>query len=345
MSGFCDIVSPMRRHYCGFAVFCIIFATVIPDLSPADSSDIIEIRSKPLSGFDRSDSTRRRFGSLLYRGGLVLASSCEFFGGISAFRMQSDGVHFIALSDHGFWLRGRIVYDGERPTGIADAEMALVIDADGKHSGRLDTESLAEDDGILFAGLERTQSILRFDYGKYGFLAPGQPIEIPAEIKKWPFNQSLEGLVFVPKRYPLSGTLIALSECALDESGNLEAFLIGGPSPGKFTVKRTDEYDLTDADLLPGGDLLILERKYSPESGVAIRIRRIELKDIKPGALIDGPVVMEADKNFEIDNMEALSIHRAASGGTVLTLVSDDNFSPEQRTLLLQFILLPHMDP
>jgi hypothetical protein len=33
-------------------------------------------------------------------------------------------------------------------------------------------------------------------------------------------------------------------------------------------------------------------------------------------------------------------VHRGADGETVLTLVSDDNFSMLQRTLLLQFTLL-----
>jgi hypothetical protein len=38
--------------------------------------------------------------------------------------------------------------------------------------------------------------------------------------------------------------------------------------------------------------------------------------------------------------MEGLGVHRTAQGETVLTLVSDDNFSNLQRTLLLQFTLL-----
>ncbi|WP_368773282.1 esterase-like activity of phytase family protein [Pseudomonas sp. MPR-R2A5] len=41
----------------------------------------------------------------------------------------------------------------------------------------------------------------------------------------------------------------------------------------------------------------------------------------------------------QIDNMEGISIHRAADGAMVLTLISDDNFSPLQRTILLQFAL------
>ena len=38
--------------------------------------------------------------------------------------------------------------------------------------------------------------------------------------------------------------------------------------------------------------------------------------------------------------MEGLAVHRDADGETVLTLISDDNFSPLQRTLLLQFTLV-----
>ena len=37
--------------------------------------------------------------------------------------------------------------------------------------------------------------------------------------------------------------------------------------------------------------------------------------------------------------MEALSVYRNRQAETVLTLMSDDNFSPIQRTLLLQFVL------
>ena len=56
--------------------------------------------------------------------------------------------------------------------------------------------------------------------------------------------------------------------------------------------------------------------------------------------VVDGPVLFEADLGYEIDNMEGLSVHRGVSGEIVLTLISDDNFSVLQRTLLLQFTLV-----
>ena len=38
--------------------------------------------------------------------------------------------------------------------------------------------------------------------------------------------------------------------------------------------------------------------------------------------------------------MEGLDVHLDAEGNTVLTMVSDDNFSMIQRNLLLQFTLI-----
>ena len=71
-----------------------------------------------------------------------------------------------------------------------------------------------------------------------------------------------------------------------------------------------------------------------------MRIRRIPLADIKPDALVDGRSMIEADLGYQIDNMEGIAVHRNARGETIITLVSDDNFSPIQRNLLLQFAIV-----
>jgi hypothetical protein len=70
-----------------------------------------------------------------------------------------------------------------------------------------------------------------------------------------------------------------------------------------------------------------------------MRLRRIYGESIAKGQVADGPVLFEADMGYQIDNMEGLSVHREADGTQVLTLISDDNFSALQRTLLLQFAL------
>ena len=303
----------------------------------------IEVRARPLPSFDPRDRSHVRFGSLEFRSGLVLTSSFPGFGGLSAIRVDAKGERFTSLSDKGSWFTGRIVYSGREMTGLADVEAAPMLGADGRPitaRGWFDSESLAFDGEVAYVGLERVNQVLRFDFSRGATRSRGEPIALPPATKKLPFNKGLEALVFVPKGMPLAGTLIAISERGLDASGNLIAFLIGGPTPGQFAVRRTESFDVSDAVLLVSGDLLILERKFSLLAGVGIRIRRIPLKSVTPGAVIDGPSIFNADLGEEIDNMEGIDVHVTEEGDTVLTMISDDNFSLIQRTLLLQFTLV-----
>jgi hypothetical protein len=330
------------------AILCLVLAFALAGSSFAEGPRVGEqrqrlvIEAQPITRFDNADAGRVQFGALRFRGGLVLSSPNKNFGGISALRLAANGADFIAITDRGRWFKGRIVYDGTRPVGIADAELAPILGADGKPlaaRGWFDSESIAVNGGTLYVGYERVNQIAAFNFGKDGLAARGRAIKVPAEFRKLPRNRGPEALIFVPKGLPLAGTLIALSERGLDRAGNIQGFLIGGKTPGIFTVTRKDEFDLTDADILPPGDLLVLERFFSPLRGLGVRIRRIALASIKPGALVDGPAIFQADLRQQIDNFEALSLHRDASGETVVTIVSDDNFNIIQRTLLLQFTL------
>jgi hypothetical protein len=314
-------------------------ADEFPDAAPVS----IEVNVRPIPAFDPRDRSRRRFGSLEYRSGLVLTSGFRGFGGLSGLRLDANGERFISFSDHGSWFTGRIVYRGREMTGLEDVEAAPMLGADGKPitaRGWFDTESIALDGSHVYIGLERVNQVLRFDFSKGFTRSRGEVVPMPAAVLKLPNNKGLEALVFVPKGQPLAGTLIAISERGLDIRGNLIAFLVGGPTPGQFGVRRTDKYDVSDAVLLPSGDLLVLERKFSWVEGVGIRIRRIALASVAPGAVVDGPAIFEADLGDEIDNMEGVDAHVTPEGDTVLTLISDDNFSMIQRTLLLQFTLL-----
>jgi hypothetical protein len=310
----------------------------------AESPVAVAVQSQPIASFEIFNPARRQFGPFDFRGGLVLRSGFRHFGGFSGMRVAEDGAHFVAVSDKGWWLRGRIRYDQGRPAGIEDAEMAPMLGGDGRPlaaRGWYDAESLAQDGaGMLYVGIERAHQIVRFDYARDGVLARGHPIAVPAAMRSLPRNKGIEALVYVPDGLSLAGALVAVSERGLDRAGNINAFLIGGPKPGDFAVKRTSDYDVSDGALLPAGDLLLLERKFNWTSGLAMRIRRIALAGIAPDALVDGPALLEADLRNEIDNMEGLSVHRGAGGEIVLTLISDDNFSLLQRTLLLQFVLV-----
>jgi hypothetical protein len=327
----------------GFARAQFVAPPAPADDASANGSLAIEVKARTIPSFDRRDPDRVRFGALEYRSGLVLTSSFSRFGGLSGLRLDAKGERFISFSDRGHWFTGRIVYDGRAMVGLADVETAPMLGPDGKpiiERGWYDSESIALDGSLVYIGLERVNKVLRFDFSKGFTRARGEVVALPKAASRLPNNKGLEALVFVPKGQPLAGTLIAISERGLDAKGNLIAFLVGGPSPGQFSVRRTEDFDVSDAVLLPGGDLLILERKFSWLSGIGIRIRRIPLKSVTPGAVIDGPSIFEANLGYEVDNMEGIDAHLTVEGETVLTMVSDDNFSMIQRTLLLQFTLV-----
>ena len=314
-----------------------------PDELSVAAPVAIDVNARPIPSFDPRDRSHVRFGSLQYRSGLILSSRFRGFGGLSGLRLDAKGERFISMSDKGTWFTGRIVYSGREMTGLADVEAAPMLGADGRPitaRGWFDTESIALDGSMVYIGLERVNQLLRFDFSKGFTRARGEVVPLPPAARKLPFNRGLEALVMVPKGLPLAGTLIAISERGLDAGGNIMAFLIGGKTPGAFAVRRSDNFDISDAVLLPSGELLVLERKFSLMTGVGIRIRRIALKTIAPGAVVDGPAIFDADLGHEIDNLEGIDAHVTPEGDTVLTMVSDDNFSMIQRTLLLQFTLV-----
>jgi hypothetical protein len=316
---------------------------VVPDEYSPTAPVSIEVNARPLLSFDTRDHQRVRFGKLEYRSGLALTSPFRGFGGLSGLRLDARGERFIAISDKGSWFTGRIQYRGAEMIGLDDVEAAPMLGPDRRPitaRGWYDSEAIALDGSFVYVALERVNQLLRFDFSKGFTRAAAEVMPLPPAARKLPHNKGIEALVMVPKGLPLAGTLIAISERGLDVDGNLMAFLIGGRTAGQFGIRRTDKYDVSDAVLLRSGELLVLERKFSWLEGVGIRIRQIALATLAPGAVVDGPTIFEADLGAEIDNMEGIDAHLTADGETVLTLVSDDNFSMIQRTLLLQFALV-----
>ena len=340
---------PRRRWLVAGSLFAV-FAVAVGTFAIADAQRYpsaptrIAVEATPIASFDNRDPSRVRFGALEFRGGLALTSKHDAFGGISALHLEPDGTHFLAVTDRGSWLKGRIVYQDSKPTGIADVELAPILGSDGKPlaaHGWYDAESLSERDGLFYVGIERVERIMRFDIRRDGLAARGEPVPVPADFKTFKKNKSLECLAAVPQGADHAGSLIAITEESLDAAGNLRAFILSGENgdAARFSVKRSGDFDVSDCTILPPGDLLVLERHYSPARGVAMRIRRLPLGSIAPDRLVDGKPLIEADLAYQIDNMEGIAVHRNAAGETVLTLVSDDNFSVLQRSLLLQFTL------
>src|SRR5688500_6910674 len=102
-------VPSMRRFIFGVAAILSVAYADASAQAPRPQSQSITISAQAVEAFDPRDASLVQFGTLRFRGGLVLTSSSRQFGGISAIRMLDGGGRFIALTDKGNWLRARIV--------------------------------------------------------------------------------------------------------------------------------------------------------------------------------------------------------------------------------------------
>ena len=203
----------------------------------------------------------------------------------------------------------------------------------------MDCEGVALRNGEVLASYE---GLHRVDvYPDPGFAQSGPVATLPLLIPVTSLrgNRGLETIAVSPKDSPLAGGVTVVSELSFDANGNLLAAVLDGPRKGIFGVVRKGAFAVTDGAFLPNGDLLILERRFSFAEGIGMQIRRIKGDDIKPGAVVDGDILLNADMGYQIDNMEGLDVI-VEPGDTRLILVSDDNHSILERNLMLEFRLV-----
>jgi hypothetical protein len=296
--------------------------------------------------FDRENPSRREFGKLIFRAGLNLFAKSIYFGGYSGMAIDPTGHSLLAISDAGTWMRATLNYDGRKLKGLSDVSLGPLLGADGKplrDDVLRDSEGMTLIDGdttqgTAYVSFERKHRIAGYPFTAAKFGPPTGTIPLPPTSKGMTANSGLEAITMIPTG-ALKGTLVIFAEHLTDKNGNLRGWLIGGPAPGEIVLKRLAGFDITDAAALPDGGIVVLERKFNYSEGIQMRIRRIAASELKRGAPIMGEVLLEANDSLNIDNMEAIAATRASSGETVLTLMSDDNFSVIQRTLIMQFAL------
>jgi hypothetical protein len=220
--------------------------------------------------------------------------------------------------------------------------MQRMVDASGRpidEKWEVDAEGLAVKDGIATVGFERDQRVAQFRIDPDDMKAPFKTLDYLVPARELRQNRGFETVTHANPYGQHEGGLVVVSEKSLDKAGNIYAAIIEGPRKGVFTVRRNGDFDITDGAFLPDGDLLLLERSFSMASGVKMRLRRIYGESVEKGAVADGPVLMEADMGYQIDNMEGLDVWTREDGALMVSLVSDDNHSILQRNLYLEFIL------
>lgn len=302
------------------------------------SGDPISVSVKTIEHFQYR-GTDTRFDGVEFRGGLVVSSTENSFGGLSGIVVLPGGRDVFLVSDLGDLMQGRLEYDGSRLSGLTIQHMRRALPGEVKRTRRNDSEDLViGTNGNLFIALEgENEQIAELRLAGNGMIEPTF-VTLPGAGKMLGMNKGIESLELFPAGSEYAGRLLAIGERPRQRtSQHIPCWIV---DVGTCSIKRRDGFSITSARFLPDGDLLILERKLAPGFDLEMRLRRIPARQIGVGKVMDGETVMRADLSKQIDNMEGLAVHQDDDGQTVLTLISDDNRAFFQRTLILQFTLI-----
>lgn len=351
----------IRCVACVFLALLSPLALAKPPAPPAN----ITITLHPLIGFHRLLPMQRVFGSLEFLKGYVLTSPDPAFGGISGVRALDAGRRFVAVTDSGYWLSFDVTQDANTAiTSLKTATIAAMRDQKGqayRKKAAADAESLA-------LTLPPHQKFVVSFEGDHRLLVWQSPLEnamrtspkpfVSSSLfehirKKLSYNSGIEALAFAPENTPYAGDLFLFSEkifLSKDPAGNVLSWgwRLSRTKTSSYAladslyIAQKSGFQITDAHFLPNGDLILLERSVGFPR---FRLRRIpqetlEKKNANEKTPLDGETLLSADfLLYNADNMEALAIHTDADGNAILTILSDDNHQPWQKTLLLQFRL------
>ncbi|MBO0742061.1 MAG: esterase-like activity of phytase family protein, partial [Hyphomicrobiaceae bacterium] len=213
---------PIHRRAVAGGLLAGITASFLPsafakdNAAPAARVEPLEIEVRPIAHFERGQPEAKHFGPLEFRGGLILTSSANDFGGWSALIMEPAGRSLLAISDEGSWMSADVDYEGTRPVGFKRARLGPLLGGDGRPLARkveqdAEAATLLEgtlEHGTLLIGFERHHRIDRYGVENAGVGRPTGTLELPAEAKRMPANLGIEALTIL-KGGPYKGSVVA----------------------------------------------------------------------------------------------------------------------------------------
>jgi len=285
---------------------------------------------------DRKRAERRNFGSLTLFSAFQLASKDKRFGGLSGLSVGRDG-RLYAVSDHGFWLSASMLLD---PDGalkdLVDWRIAPILTTTKLpvRGSLRDAEALAQArDGSFLVAFEGLHRIWRYSLPPRTFESTPVSVQIPSAVAQAPSNGGIEALTTLA-----DGRLLIIAEELENPDGSVKAWVIDDGQFTELSYLPDKGFRVTDCAALINGDVLVLERRYVPFGILSARLTRVKAGSLRPGAKLAGKELLKLEQPLAVENFEGIAVQQT-SNGTMIFIVSDDNYSSFQQTLLLQFLL------
>lgn len=322
----------------------------------------VRVRSVPLQVLN---PMRRSLGMLTFVAGFHLTSVDSRFGGFSGLDLQ-NAKRLLTVTDAGDLIWLDLADDGMTPVRAHIGRLRDSRGAAFADKSEADAEGIAVNGDVAFISFEGMHRVLGYNIGACGSSARGVTVVDPptfadafsrAGLQAGP-NTGAEGLAVSADWKLFIG---------LETRNGQSSFISARPFHALPEFDMPIGYgapDLVGLDLLPAGEggrdmrLFSLHRSSDVFARNAISLVETyfearpepaptpgtqDLSDHRSGhpgyALKTSRVLAEMNLLVTIDNFEGLAVRSLPDGGVRIFLISDDNFSARQRTLLMIYDL------
>ena len=253
------------------------------------------------------------------------------YGGLSGLLIKNAGTEALVVTDKSFFFVLELRRDdNDILTGYSAIKKGRILSSKGEHlNGRnTDSESIAMDrNNNYYISFESNHRIMMHaEVEGKGIFVPKHPM-----FRKLSVNKGIEALaidnenrlIAIPEKPPLGISDIPIFRLQYDKWEIIKY------------VKIEDNFLVTDAEILPMGLLLILERKFSWTQGFKTRFRLISLDEFDNTE----PIIVFTSTANQFDNLEGMTFWKDKKGEMRILTVSDDNFHPLQQSEIREFFL------
>lgn len=316
--------APARAFFVRGLVAITALSTAACTSAPADAAWDRSAQAVPYAPAAPIDA---RVPGIELRAALELRGRVGAFGGISA--LLVDGPDLLLMGDRGALFRGhRMVADDGRLLGFDHwGYTRLRI---GSPPAAPDSEGLTRAaDGGLTISAEGADHLLELHGSELQ-----RAVALPPNLASLAPNEGVEALATMP-----DAALLAIGEAGVAE-GRYPVSLIAPDRTIALTLASDDGYRPTGADVA-GGWLIVIERRVSLFGGLGGRLVALPVDAVAASAGPLRPITLAVlDGESWSENWEGVAVERAGDALDIY-LISDDNFSALQRTLLLQLRWTP----
>jgi hypothetical protein len=274
-----------------------------------------------------TDDMRAQWGSLTFRGAVMVSYGDNDFYGWSGLWVSPDGQRFAAVQQ-GSWVTGRISYDGNGElSGLTANAAGALLDEQGKpftNDVDQDAEALDFDGKRFIVGFETNDRVLAYRE----FTAAAERLPLPPEALVGIGNGAgFSSVVHLP-----FGT-IAMPEFTVDDpavkgvSTRTRGWLLSNKVSGPISLRKVDPYALpVSVSALPNGDLLLVEAMLPKVRGpiTDTKLSRIRAEQIRIGNTMQTEDIGLIKPPLVAGRFEGSSARRGAKGETLIYLIVND---------------------